>query len=50
MQPALNAPHAERPPAPVDDADFKKLVAIIRCAVPYTGTVPSSCARSRASM
>lgn len=37
MQPALNAPMAEHIPMPVSDADFKKLVAIIRCAVPYTG-------------
>jgi 2-iminoacetate synthase len=37
MQPALNAPMAEKIPMPVSDADFKKLVAVIRCAVPYTG-------------
>lgn len=37
MQPALNAPMAEHIPMPVSDADFKKLVAVIRCAVPYTG-------------
>jgi hypothetical protein len=37
MQPALNAPSAINIPAAVDDANFKKLVAIIRCAVPYTG-------------
>ena len=37
MQPALNAPAAEHIPMPVGDNDFKKLVAVIRCAVPYTG-------------
>ena len=37
MQPALNAPAAEHIPMPVSDDDFKKLVAVIRCAVPYTG-------------
>lgn len=37
MQPALNAPAAEHIPMPVHDDDFKKLVAVIRCAVPYTG-------------
>jgi len=37
MQPALNAPAAEHIPMPVNDDDFKKLVAVIRCAVPYTG-------------
>ncbi len=37
MQPAQNAPMAEKIPMPVSDADFKKLVAVIRCAVPYTG-------------
>lgn len=30
------------PPAPVDDASFKKIVAILRCAVPYTGMILST--------
>nr|ANM86741.1 HydG [Stygiella incarcerata]ANM86880.1 HydG [Stygiella incarcerata] len=42
MQPAANAPDAERPPYPVDDTNFKKLVAILRCAVPYTGMILST--------
>lgn len=42
MQPALNAPAAEHIPMPVNDNDFKKLVAIIRCAVPYTGMILST--------
>ncbi|KAM3573620.1 hypothetical protein VYU27_004411 [Nannochloropsis oceanica] len=42
MQPALNAPAAEHIPMPVSDDDFKKLVAVIRCAVPYTGMILST--------
>jgi 2-iminoacetate synthase len=42
MRPADHAPDAIRPPAPVDDEDFKKLVAILRCAVPYTGMILST--------
>lgn len=30
------------PPYPVDDANFKKLVAILRIAVPYTGMILST--------
>ena len=39
LQPALNAPAAITPPHPVSDHDFKKLVAILRLAVPYTGII-----------
>jgi 2-iminoacetate synthase len=39
---ALNAPAAISPPHPVSDHDFKKLVAIIRMAVPYTGMILST--------
>jgi 2-iminoacetate synthase len=39
LQPAMNAPAAIRPPHPVSDHDFKKLVAILRLAVPYTGII-----------
>jgi 2-iminoacetate synthase len=39
LEPALNAPAAIKPPMPVSDHDFKKLVAIIRLAVPYTGMI-----------
>jgi 2-iminoacetate synthase len=35
----MNAPAAIRPPHPVSDHDFKKLVAILRLAVPYTGII-----------
>jgi len=39
LSPALNAPAAIHPPARVSDHDFKKLVAILRLAVPYTGII-----------
>jgi len=42
LQPAAEAPDAINPPAPVSDDDFKKLVAVIRCAVPYTGMILST--------
>ncbi|OGC02939.1 [FeFe] hydrogenase H-cluster radical SAM maturase HydG [candidate division WOR-1 bacterium RIFCSPLOWO2_02_FULL_46_20] len=42
IEPAFNAPLANQPPAPVSDADFKKLVAILRLAVPYTGMILST--------
>eukprot|EP01029_Cantina_marsupialis_P002332 TRINITY_DN12144_c2_g3_i1.p1 TRINITY_DN12144_c2_g3~~TRINITY_DN12144_c2_g3_i1.p1 ORF type:complete len:535 (-),score=189.98 TRINITY_DN12144_c2_g3_i1:511-2115(-) len=42
MRPADGAPDSEQPPAPVDDNAFRKLVAVIRCAVPYTGMILST--------
>jgi len=42
LEPALNAPAAITPPCPVSDHDFKKLVAVIRLAVPYTGMILST--------
>lgn len=39
LEPAFNAPAAIKPPHPVSDHDFKKLVAILRMAVPYTGII-----------
>lgn len=39
---AQNAPAAIDIPNAVSDQDFKKLVAIIRCAVPYTGMILST--------
>ena len=42
LEPAQNAPAAMNPPHPVSDEDFKKLVAIIRCSVPYTGIILST--------
>ena len=42
LEPALNAPAAIKPPRPVTDDEFKKLVAILRLAVPYTGMILST--------
>ncbi len=39
VEPAFNAPVAANPPYAVGDRDFKKLVAILRLAVPYTGII-----------
>ena len=39
LEPAMNAPAAIKPPRPVSDDEFKKLVAVIRLAVPYTGMI-----------
>lgn len=48
LEPAFNAPVAHKPPFAVNDHDFKKLVAIIRLAVPYTGIILST--RERAEL
>lgn len=42
LEPALNAPAAIAPPHPVSDDEFKKLVAVLRLAVPYTGMILST--------
>ena len=42
IQAASNAPYANNIEWAVSDRDFKKLVAIIRCAVPYTGMILST--------
>jgi 2-iminoacetate synthase len=42
IEPALDAPVANSPPAPVSDEEFKKLVAVLRLAVPYTGMILST--------
>ena len=39
LEPALNAPAANSPPHPVHDETFKRVVAILRLAVPYTGMI-----------
>jgi 2-iminoacetate synthase len=39
---AVGAPHSEEIPAKVSDDDFKKIVAIIRIALPYTGIILST--------
>ncbi len=48
LEPALNAPAAITPPHAVDDLSFKKIVAVIRLAVPYTGIILST--RERAEL
>ncbi len=42
IKPAMNAPASQYIPHQVSDIDFKKLVAVIRCAVPYTGMILST--------
>jgi 2-iminoacetate synthase len=42
IEPAVGSPLAFRPPHAVADDDFKKIVAILRLAVPYTGIIMST--------
>jgi 2-iminoacetate synthase len=42
LEPAEGAPAANKPPHKVSDNNFKKLVAILRLAVPYTGMILST--------
>lgn len=42
MEPAISSEIASHPPHPVSDIDFKKLIAILRLAVPYTGMIMST--------
>jgi 2-iminoacetate synthase len=42
LEPASGSALAHRPPAEVTDADFLKLIAILRLAVPYTGIILST--------
>lgn len=42
IKPANNAPDSQQVPYPVDDDEFKKLVCILRLAVPYTGMILST--------
>ncbi len=42
IEPAFGAPWAENPPAPVSDDEFRRLIALIRLAVPYTGMILST--------
>ncbi|MCX5716349.1 MAG: [FeFe] hydrogenase H-cluster radical SAM maturase HydG [Candidatus Omnitrophica bacterium] len=39
IEPASGAPVSLKPPYPVSDPDFKKIVAVLRLAVPYTGLI-----------
>jgi 2-iminoacetate synthase len=42
LEPASNAPAANQIPNAVDDLAFKKIIAILRLAVPYTGIILST--------
>ncbi|NLN93295.1 MAG: [FeFe] hydrogenase H-cluster radical SAM maturase HydG [Candidatus Hydrogenedens sp.] len=42
IEPAVGAEVSEHPPVPVNDRDFKKLIAILRLTVPYTGIILST--------
>ncbi|HSB71355.1 MAG TPA: [FeFe] hydrogenase H-cluster radical SAM maturase HydG [Candidatus Methylomirabilis sp.] len=42
IEPAVGSELASRPPHAVSDPDFRKLVAILRLAVPYTGIILST--------
>ena len=42
MEPAVGSEIASRPPHAVSDADFLKMIAIMRLAVPYTGMIMST--------
>ena len=42
IEPAENAPFTLNVPHPVGDEDFKKIIAIIRIALPYTGIILST--------
>jgi 2-iminoacetate synthase len=39
MEPALNSDYAEHSPHRVSDEDFKKIILLIRLAIPYTGMI-----------
>ncbi len=42
LEPAVGSDMAASPPYPVSDVDFRKIVAILRLAVPYTGIIMST--------
>ena len=42
IRPATGTPLSEHPPHVVNDDDFKRLIAVTRCAVPYTGMIIST--------
>jgi len=42
LEPAEGSEIAVHPPYPVSDVDFRKIVAILRLAVPYTGIIMST--------
>ncbi len=42
LEPATGSDISSHPPQPVNDIDFRKIVAILRLAVPYTGIIMST--------
>ncbi|HNW31827.1 MAG TPA: [FeFe] hydrogenase H-cluster radical SAM maturase HydG, partial [Caldisericia bacterium] len=42
LEPASGSDMSSHPPKPVSDIDFRKIVAILRLAVPYTGIIMST--------
>ncbi len=42
LEPATGSDLASHPPHPVSDLEFRKLVAVLRLAVPYTGIIMST--------
>jgi 2-iminoacetate synthase len=42
LEPATGSELASHPPHPIADAEFRKIVAILRLAVPYTGIIIST--------
>jgi len=46
IEPAEGSEISENPPHAVNDVDFKKIIAILRLAVPYTGIILSTRERS----
>ncbi len=42
LEPATGSDMASHPPYPVSDLDFRRIVAILRLAVPYTGIIMST--------
>jgi 2-iminoacetate synthase len=42
LEPATGSDMATHPPKPVEDVEFRKIVAILRLAVPYTGIIMST--------
>lgn len=42
LEPATGSDLAAHPPKPVEDVEFRKIVAILRLAVPYTGIIMST--------
>jgi 2-iminoacetate synthase len=46
LEPAANTPLTQTSPYRVSDRDFKRLVAVLRCSVPYTGMIITARERS----